>query len=319
MFKLPGKPSPQASKAELADFIEILAWANKSASAREAIRYLGLVDDNILDEDDGYEGCEDEQDEHESRIDAAFTELGDREVACGGAYPFIISGEAGTVLRLKENVWESSQQTAYLYLLAATRLNMLKDKKLEEIDGTLEMEHLSALALRHYLGGRCKVRVFGTAIGGSFEQRVNSLMADLRENGRFRNINGDDVPIGAKDDKLDVVGWLPFSDKRASQLIVFAQAKTGTNWRGKITEHRPDNFEKKWLSSPFLFTPIRALCVAEATDVTTWNSDCIEAGLFFDRCRLVECCIEDEDNKIPANIWTWTRAAQAKIEGYIVN
>jgi hypothetical protein len=144
-------------------------------------------------------------------------------------------------------------------------------------------------------------------------------MTDLKENGRFRNVNGENVPVGAKDDKLDVVGWLPFSDNKGSQLIIFAQAKTGTSWRGKISEHRPDNFEKKWLSHSFLLTPIRALCVAEATDVTTWNSDCLEAGLFFDRCRLVECCIEDEENKIPENILVWARAAQDKIQEYITH
>jgi len=280
MFKLPDKPSPQANLAELADFVEILAWINNSASTREVIRYLGLVDDNIADEDEGYEGCEDEQDVHETRVDATFTELSNREQSCGNAYPFSISGDAGTILRIKENVWDNPQQIAYLYLLAATRLNMLHDKKLATIDGTLEMENLSALALRQYLGARCKVSVFGTSAGGNFEERVNKLMTDLKENGRFRNVNGENVPVGAKDDKLDVVGWLPFSDNKGSQLIIFAQAKTGTSWRGKISEHRPDNFEKKWLSHSFLLTPIRALCVAEATDVTTWNSDCLEAGLF---------------------------------------
>lgn len=319
MFKLPNKPSPKASITELADFVEILAWVERSASAQRAVSYLGLVDDHILREDESYEGCEDQQDEHQEYLDDVFEELASREATCGAAYPFEINGGAGTVLRLKANVWNNPQQTVYLYLLAATRLNMNTDKKLGDIDGALEMELLSAHALKQYLGSsKSSVMVFGTSDNaGKFAERVNQLMEFLKERGRFRNINGEAAPIHAQDDKLDVIGTIPFSDGRGGQLIVFAQAKTGTNWKSHTSELRPDVFEKKWISSNFLVHPVRAYCISEAVGQIEWSSTCVEAGLLFDRCRLVECCTEDDNNKLPENIRAWAQAAQTKITSYI--
>ncbi|PLX98040.1 MAG: hypothetical protein C0623_13965 [Desulfuromonas sp.] len=319
MFKLPKKPSPKASVTELADFVEILAWVERSASAQRVVNYLGLVDDQILNEDDSYQGCEDQEDEHQEYLEDVFAELAKREEICNEAYPFEINGTAGTVLHLKPNVWDNPQQTAYLYLLAATRLNMNKDHNLEDIDGALEMEFLSAHALKQYLGAvKSTVMVFGTSDNaGRFSERVDELMVMLKEKGRFRNINGTEAPIHAQDDKLDVIGTIPFTDGRGGQLIVFAQSKTGTNWKSHISELRPEVFAKKWISHDFLIPPLRAYCIAESVDEIEWASNCAEAGLLFDRCRLVECCIEDDTNKLPENIRAWTQAAQTRINSYI--
>jgi len=130
------------------------------------------------------------------------------------------------------------------------------------------------------------------------------------------NIDGDDVPVCAQDDKLDVVAWLPFSNFTPGQLIVFAQSKTGTNWRDNTSELSPDVFQNKWLSKHFLVSPTRAFCISESVIQAKWNSTCTETGLLFDRCRIVECC-NRLDCKIKATISDWVNGAKKTIEGYL--
>ena len=52
MFKLPARPSSGADIHELADFAELLAWANGKVSAREIVAFLGREGEsepNIVD------------------------------------------------------------------------------------------------------------------------------------------------------------------------------------------------------------------------------------------------------------------------------
>jgi hypothetical protein len=56
------------------------------------------------------------------------------------------------------------------------------------------------------------------------------------------------------------------------------------------------------------FTPIRAFCIAEAADRGRWNKHAIDAGLLFDRCRLVDFSDELPDDLLQ-RLRTWTDAA----------
>jgi len=148
--------------------------------------------------------------------------------------------------------------------------------------------------------------VFGTAVKGRFGKKVNQLCKDLCEGGQFQN--PDTAPVDENDGGLDTVTWIPFSDRNRGQLIVFGQCKTGTTWREHTNKLRPETFTRQWMSDPPLFTPLRAFCIAEAANQGHWRKYAISAGIFFDRCRLVDFC-EDLPGEVLDKVQTWTQAA----------
>lgn len=279
-------PSTKASDDELADFVELLSWTYGFASATDVIRYLGIASDNIDDNGEEFKGCEDEEDEHQVALESVFTVIGDRIRICGDSYPFHLD-ESGTVLRF-HGVDGIAGRQLYLYLLCATRLNMITNKVLDGVDGTLLMEDVSAATMKSYLGGDvAHSMVFGTAGTGGFEDRVTRFIKEIKEPCRFESIDGEDVPVRAQDGGVDVVGWIPFSDDAPGKLSVFAQVKTGTNWRRHLSDCNPEQFMRKWFSHQTLVPPVKAFFVAESVRRDgTWNSTNSDAGIFFDRCRI---------------------------------
>jgi hypothetical protein len=307
-FKLPGKPSPKADVHELADFAELIAWKSHSVSAREIVAYLGQVG-----ESESNVGCEDEDDDNMVLLEEVMAEIERRQRACQSGYPFDLDA-TGNVLRFVPD--KSHRALLYLYLLLSTRLNMKKDRIHADIDGANLLEEVSAGVLRAYLGGkRARALVFGTAAGSAdFPKKIESLCADLREAYGFRVL--DSGPMHANDDKLDVVGWIPFADKSPGQIIVFGQCKTGTAWTERLCNLQPAGFIKKWINGPFMVDPLRAFFVSEAADRSKWGAYCVEGGIFFDRCRLVDCCDALRD-PLKTKIAKWNDAAFTAVESGI--
>jgi hypothetical protein len=305
MFKLPNLPSPKADIHELADFAELLAWQFGHVSSRDIVAYLGRIDDN-----DKNIGCEDNEDENTQTLDEVMNEIERRSMACGQEYPFKLERK-GTVLRYDVSLEKSQRSLIYRYLLLSTRLNMKNNRVHDSIDGTILLEPLSAHVLRNYLGKeKAKSFVFGTSCDGSFQDRVEYLCQAICEGSGFRNI--DEASAQAKDDKLDAVAWVPFSDCLPGQLIVFCQCKTGSNWSEAITELHPEAFIKRWMRDPVIVNPARALCVSEAADRSKWRGHSVYSGILFDRCRMVDFC-DDIDGEIEEKIKRWTMAAKSSL------
>lgn len=303
MFKLPALPSPRADVHELADFAELLAWQNNSVSAREILAYLGRAGDNEYNE-----GVDDEDDINADALDDVMIEIDRRSKSCAGGYPFALDLK-GTVLRHDPSDF-SERAIVYRYLLLSTRLNMTVDKRQAGIDGTGLLEEISAAVLRCYLGhGRARSVVFGTAIGGTFHDKVDALCRSLGEGGGFEAL--DPGPVNANDDRLDSVAWIPFSDMRSGKLIIFCQCKTGSSWREHTTQLQPDAFIRRWMKHrSFLVVPVRAFCVSESTCPHHWGGLVSYAGLLFDRLRLVDF-LERIEPDLLERIRSWNAAAAA--------
>jgi len=301
MFKLPSPPSAQAGIHELADFVELTCWNYGTTSKREIIACLGRNDDN-----DNNVGCDDDDDQNSDVLDEVMGEIERRGNACGCNYPFTLEFE-GTVLR-HESEDQTLKALVYRFLLLSTRLNMKDNRVHAEVDGTHLLEEISAIALKNYLGGsRAQAIVFGTSCSNSFEDRVNELCHKLREGSGFQSLGA--TQAQAKDDKLDVVAWVPFSDLLPGQLIVFGQCKTGTTWRDQGTQLQPDVFVKKWLKGTILVNPVRAFCISEAANRAQWLDICVETGILLDRCRLVDFC-DCISAELTERLITWTSAAK---------
>ena len=305
MFKWPTTPSVRAPIHELADFTELKCWNDRGTSATALSRLLGRQDENE------YSDGVPEEEELDRRVEQAYMEIERRHEMCGDDYPFAI-GEHGSTIRVIQDS-RNPRHAIYKYLLLATRLNMRDDRIHAGIDGTLLFEELSADVAREYFGPRAKSLVFGTSAGSSgFEEKVNDLCHQLKEGGGF--IGRDIEDTDAKDGKLDVVVWSPFKDGLPGKLIGFGQCKTGTYWEDSVTQIQPSAFRDKWLSSALFVPPVRMFFIAEdLASSPKRRGVAIDAGLLFDRCRIVDFC-DGVDLDVMTKIQEWTEAAAKAVE-----
>jgi hypothetical protein len=162
--------------------------------------------------------------------------------------------------------------------------------------------------MQNHLGmERAESQVFGTSSRASFEDKVNALCDSLGEGGGFKQ--WDIGRVYANDAKLDVVTWIPFSDGHPGKLIIFTQCKTGSTWRNRLGDLNPEAFLKTWTQHRCAsLQPIRAFCVSEAVSQSRWTEITSQAGLFLDRCRIVDYA-QNIDAKLLGTIDKWTKAA----------
>ena len=208
MFKWPESPSSDADEHELADFVELVTWREGGMSSVELSRLLGRLDEADyalgVPEDDDTDLC----------VEVAFAEIGRRRTACSGAYPFVLDHDGHSIRFDPEG--DNDRHAIYLFLLLATRLDMKNDRRQGGVDGTRVFEELGAQSARCYLGPRADSYVFGTAGGRGFKGKVDELCRRLGEGEGFIDRYGGSKK--AKDDKLDVVAWIPFSDRQGSKV-----------------------------------------------------------------------------------------------------
>jgi len=301
MFRLPNAPSPRAETHELADFVEWCAWRDGLCSARATNTALDQLDDNFDNE-----GCDDDSDQTGRNLEEVFVELERREKSCGGGYPFDLVRNGSVLRHVSSN--NGPRHVAYYYLLLSTRLDMNHNRRHARIDGADLLEALSAHVMRNYLGPeRAQSQVFGTSCRSSFQNKVDALCVSLAEGGGFKQ--WDPGRVYANDAKLDVVTWVPFSDGHPGKLIVFTQCKTGSTWRDRLGDLNPEAFLKTWTQHRCTaLQPVRAFCVSEAASQSRWTEITSQAGLFLDRCRLVDYA-HNIDAELLGKMRTWTRSA----------
>ena len=298
MFKWPGIPSPRAAAHELADFAELSAWQEGSFSLTALSRILGQLDENdpsagvSIDDPVG------------NAAEAAYAELEQRAETCGHAYPFVLARSAQTLSFPAATA--NDKHIIYQYLLLATRLNMDLNRVRAGIDGTRLFEELAAEIARIYLGDRAQSFVFGTASQQpGFRSRVDDLCRQLGEGGGFIDRSGG--RLTARDGKLDVVAWKPFADGRPGKLILFGQCKTGTSYRDTLAQLQPEAFCKKWVRDPLDLAPVRAFFIAEALPLSLWHDTVVDAGLLFDRCRIIDFA-DSVNSTVLRRLTAWTTA-----------
>ena len=305
MFKWPGEaPSACAPEHELADFAELTSWQNNSTSTTSLSESLGRLEEN------DYSAGVPEEEETDRFVETAYAEIEQREETCRDGYPFTMTHQ-GYTLSVNRNT-DNHKHIVYKYLLLATRLNMKDNRVHANIDGALLFEYLAAEVARNYLGERAESLVFGTAAGSSgFSSKINDLCKKMKEGGKFRTHSN--ATQNTKDGKLDIVVWKPFTDDREGKLIVFGQCKTGTSYNDQLTHLQPISFCTKWFDSFPAVLPVRAFFVSEALSRNSWYNDASDAGLLFDRCRIIDFC-DDISPNVLKKVRKWTVAAAKATE-----
>ena len=288
-----------AAGYEIADYAELCTWQNGIISKERLIKQLSRLDDNDYSEG----GVPEDDIKINLPIEEAFGEIESRVKICEGGYPFSFSDNGNTIYLTYD--FSNYRHVIYFFLLLATRLDMAHNRNHAGYDGTKLFEELSAEILLSYFGEGSKSCVFGD-LSGSFEEKINKLCQYIGEGKKF--INRDNRQPRKKDDGLDVVVWKDFSDNCVSKLLGFAQCKTGTNYLDSMSILYPDKFCSKWMLNMPVVRPLRIFLVAEALSRITWYTNATDAGLFFDRCRVIDYG-ERINSEVLTRIMEWTAAA----------
>ena len=285
----------------VADFLEFQCIKSGGGISSLSYRsYLSMSDDEINNE-----GIESSDDVSVSKLDAAIAECSNRYQCCPNHYPFV-TGTSSLDLRAEDS-WHKD---IYTFLLLATRMNMRDNSEQGGYDGTQLFEQLCAIVTKEYYGRHCHAKVFGTAAGGSFKEKVEELLRSLNIRGHFQQPEGSTGH--EKDGNLDIVAWIPFSDKKDGQMIALGQCKTGTHWEGMLRE--TEGFFSKYSSRPPYSKPLKMFFVAESFGNYKWGDRCEDGGILFDRTRIMEFLPDDADGEFAGlleRIKIWNKAALA--------
>lgn len=302
MFKLPdGIPSLRTSAQDWADYAEYHALnaQGSSISLLNLMKAPKMVSDEIE-----VNGIEDDSDRFTDKIDEISAEIRERGVICGRKYPFKLVNQDYCLIYSPE---DGHTNLIYRYLLMCTRVKMSKNRIFSDIDGALLFEHLCAEVALNFFGERAEVEVFGTSKlnSGGFRSNLENLVARMREGGKIHTNEGHKP----KDEKVDIVVWKGFSDRKASQMIAFGQCKTGTSWTDKLSELNTDSFCKTWFTFQPVLTPVRMFFCAQYFPNDIWRVRANTAGLVFDRFRIMDYLPEKIDVDLVGKIEKWTSTA----------
>ena len=305
-YKLSSGISTCPDIIEIADFweVECLKKVDHSVSVVGLSKILGIMED--------VQETEANADELllESILQDTVTEIQRRIKSCSGNYPYKLD-KRQNILSI-DNTINEYYTWIYHYLLIATRNNMKVNRIKDELDGALIFEKLSKYVLTNYLGEKSVGVVFGTAEGGGFFEKLSYLIKKLKEG--VLHPRNRDITYTPQDDKLDVVAWIPFEDNQSSKIICFGQCKTGTNWKGTVTQLRVSNFLKKWFARHPGLDPIETFLITDVINHADFYHRTV-GNLFFDRCRLLNysSVIDGEDEWYSA-LKTWTKSVMDQFE-----
>jgi hypothetical protein len=301
-FKIRGPiPSVDSDVETLADYFEVKALCsdNHEVSIKDILKKFLMVGDETDDS-----SITDQEDRINNKLEPVIGAIQRRIVNSRGNYPFTIEMQ-GNVIAFQG--YTSFSSYMYVYLLFATRLNMNVNKKFENIDGTKIFEEISALVAKSYFGQRCSSLVFGTAIAGGFEDKVNDMCTQLNEGVGFVNHGGGEVT--ENDDTLDIVIWNHFEDRLANKLIGFGQCKTGTSYESSRKDLQPADFCKKWIKTQFNQDPIRLFFIADVIERKKFWKRTVDSGIMFDRIRIMDYLPNDFDDTLINSVCTWSKQA----------
>ncbi|MCE5207204.1 MAG: hypothetical protein LLG42_02720 [Chloroflexi bacterium] len=284
-------PPGQKNIYTWADYIELLALQNldKEISRADVInrfqerKDLGEIDPNIIS-DANLIGTQD--DKLTRFIDDCFRNLEYRIGAFGDNYPFTLI-EKGKVLRRNENL--SNLSKLYIFLLLAANLRYI-DKKNGNCITTM-FEIVSLEALKNYFPKVASTILFGAnhpdadeRYKGKLSEKIKNLAEDLNE---IHLIKEEDFgPHNTGDDGLDLVAYIPFTDKARGMLYVFCQCACTEEWDKKQNDCSFQTWDSKidftCFFSHMVFVPF---CFRNATG-DWYNYHRISKSILVDRIRL---------------------------------
>lgn len=292
------RPNSQDPAPIVADFLELQCLLSDTPVSTYSLRSLFSMPDDELDNN----GVESSDDISIETLEDGIKECEQRSLFCLQKYPFEINSNSLT-LKSEDGVYKE----IYQFLLLSTRLDMNTDSIQAGLNATQLFEELCARVAVEYFGQHSRSMVFGTAGVGNFKQKVERVIGNLNLTSSFK------TPLGStgrqKDAAVDVVAWIPFADKKDSQLIAIGQCKTGTHWESMLTSTQPKVFfESHFTGLPFADVE-RLFFVSESYGIDRWEERSRKAGIMFDRTRIMEFIPSNMDIDLLNMIMQWNQEA----------
>lgn len=276
---------------KLADWTELAALhSRRPLSVNDIIREIrrGGTTDALAGEEDLDDDVDEGSDDSERIAESAFEVIERREQACGGAYPFELSPDGGSV-----EPTENSRSAPYSFLLLLSVFGLQSGPPGSFPERTFE--DLCAVAAATYLGGP-----HGPAEGLAFgfprhyeAKGFGAALIDLYRRlgvGELKpGLEVEELSKSEKDSGIDVIAWRHFPDREPGQLIAFGQCAVGrTDWKEKASALNPGAFCRKWLKVeppsdpvPMYFIPF------DPTRGEKWRHLTADVGgVVFDRQRI---------------------------------
>ena len=283
---LPSRVTPsiipsQHLKHNICDFIEIYTFFYyDKVSKAEILDLLSDYNFSFLDieEDSLTEGELD--DIKESVINLLFDALEYRASILDTKYPFTL--ENNNLIVLKDNL--SVEQKVYLSLLFSSFLSIFNEFL---ADLTSEFEHIVYISLKKFFPIQTVIKQFGknSDYRGTAQAKIKALGRDLNIHIRDEEVN---QVMGNQEKGLDIIAWIPFSDKNTNMLIYLFQCACGKDWIKKFSE------TKRYLAyyDFYKLQPMSVMAISYGLNMMGEfeKSDEIIASesLFFDRLRIIE-------------------------------
>jgi hypothetical protein len=178
-------------------------------------------------------------------------------------------------------------------------------------------ERLTCEAVRYYLSGLATV--FGWPFDPEDRESVEEEQQELQIKRKIRRLAEDlgerfvEAPLSPfkKDRGIDIVGWIPFREKRSGQVVVLLQCAAGHNWVIK----RPVPLDAwreyiHWGCCPIIAFSIP--CIISERD---WHDTSKDNGILFDRVRIVNLLSEGiRDQALNQDLSTWVQQQLANLE-----
>jgi hypothetical protein len=267
--------------------------------------------------------------------------------ACAG-YPFVCENYEGFRIsrRTRPDV-SRPEQSAYYFMLLATRMDMGKNRSAQRqdatwiitpkpedkstiipnewLDGAELFEHLCCLAIKGYLGARCETHHFGAGPDGSKKKLVQKFM-------EVKDKVNDGIEVKAENDieqihgdgGLDLIAWVSFAEnlpskggqKRNGKLLLFGQCKTGTSYDVDAARRLdPTGIVEDFLKQAFAISStniLRVFMVADRPEHKKSLKFNRAGGLLFDRCRITDCLeTAPHDAELIQALIGWSEAAMS--------
>lgn len=292
------RPNSQDPAPIVADYIELQCLLTQTQVSSYSLRSLFSMSDDEINNN----GVESSDDLSMDAIEDGIKECEQRAAFCSARYPFKVNANS-----LEPQVDRGVNMEIYQFLLLSTRLNMNEHKVQAGHDATKLFEELCAGVASEYYGQHSKSMVFGTADAGEFQQKVENVINKLNLTLNYK------TPMGStgrqKDAAVDIVAWIPFTDKKDSQMIAIGQCKTGTHWDGMLTSTQPDVFFESFFNGKPFADVDRLFFVCESYGVDRWEERSRKAGIMFDRTRIMEYLPVNIDANLLRRITQWNQAA----------
>ncbi len=217
-------------------------------------------------------------------------EIDRRSDYCGEGYPF----ESGLERVKRRGPWATYLPYSFLLAVSCARhyrfwTEDAPDEQVEGIYPERVFGHAVSAALENYLNG-CALRFDSPReppIPSPYDEAVGYVAGQIDEElGKVPSYRDD-----PKDEHLDVIGWIPFADRRPGKLVVLVQCATGIRWAEKLTELDAHAWSKyiDWPRDPLKAFALPFVIPEADSDPDLWMYSSVHAGILLDRLRLTAC------------------------------